>query len=55
MLLAATNKLSLCKQPGDLIANLTGQFFQINERASSSQLLRMLPRQILHDSLDTVL
>jgi len=54
-LLAATNKLLLCDQSGELIANLTGEFLQIDQRASSSQLSLMLPRQRLCYVLDPVL
>jgi hypothetical protein len=42
MLLTTTNKFPFRQQPGDFIANLTSQFFQLNKPASSRQLQLML-------------
>jgi hypothetical protein len=55
MLLAAADKLTLRKQSSDLVADLTSQFLQIDERASSSQLLIVFFSQCLHDESDPIL
>jgi hypothetical protein len=55
LLLAASDKFTLGERPGDFIADLTRQFFQVNERPSSRQLLLVLPSQRLRDSLNPVL
>ncbi len=55
LLLTASNKFSLGERPGDFIADLTRQFFQVNQRASSGQLLLVLPSQRPRGHLNPVL
>jgi len=55
MLLTTTNKFSFREQPGDFIADLTSQLFQIDKPASSRQLLLMLTSQCFDGSLDPTL
>lgn len=52
---AAPNEFPFGKQPGDFVANLAGQIFQVDKRASGGQLPLMLPSQRLRGSLDPVL
>ena len=55
VLLATPNEFPLGKQTSDLVADLAGQIFQVDKRASSGQFPLMLPSQSLRGCLNPIL
>jgi hypothetical protein len=53
--IAPPDQFVLAKLSGDFVADLTGQLFQIDERARLGQLLLMFSGQLLDHSLDLLI
>jgi hypothetical protein len=51
-LLSAIGQLIFAQLPGEFIADLAGQFFQVHERTRRRQFALILPRQLFHHRLN---